>query len=150
MANLLTVEDPDFGPLTLDDEYFSGEREWPGGEEPVRLVFDAPSEPELGPLLDIARALWADIPHWDGQIREILKQGAYEQYRGYLEEEPHKLPDLTKAEFAARFGLAELAVAPDGTFEMYLEEPNGDLLGDHAVVAIGSLDSGTLDGEGMG
>ncbi|HBL44088.1 DUF2262 domain-containing protein [Gimesia sp.] len=134
----IIIEDPQFGPLTLNRvlDRFSGSVLWDDVDISLELSCD-----ETGSIqesLTVARKLWEQQSDWADQVKDFAVLELLERKNnGWLEEDQ---PEVTAEAFKKRMVLESILIYSDGEFEFWHDD--GDLFWGHAIQVSGNLTEG--------
>jgi hypothetical protein len=135
----VTVQDPQFGVLTLDRRlnwYESETTTW--GRDEIRLTLDAKRAHDLDMSLATARSLWSSQQSWQQKIIGwATTQLLPIKNDSWLNEDE---PELTPEEFAQKMVLTSITTRPDGSFDFWFND--GDLFWGHSIMVTGNLKEG--------
>ncbi|WP_417394473.1 DUF2262 domain-containing protein [Gimesia chilikensis] len=134
----MVVDDPQFGPLTLDRsvDWYSGTVIWDGAQ--VQLNVSWENSDDIQQALEVARKLWENEAEWAARVDNFAVSKLLElKNDSWLDEDE---PQVTPAEFKARMTLEAITVYDDGDFDFW--HSDGDLFWGHAIQITGNLTEG--------
>ena len=136
----VTIDDPQFGTLTLNREFmwFEGNVSWAGVS--ARIYVEAPNEDATDALV-VARQVWSEVHQWDKRIREFAAAELI-QTRNDNWLNPGEAYE-THASFIEKLTIESVLIKTDGEFEFNFDD--GEMFSGHGVTVACSLADGPMD-----
>ena len=143
----VVVDDPQFGPLTLDrrSNQFRGEVEWNGRRVGLTIPATSDAQAIAADMLAVARALWTNSAAWQRRVQAFAAARLLPLKNGtWLGDDE---AEVSTEEFVSRMRLKSISIddADDGRFTFWHDD--GDLFWGHAIQITGTLANGPTEAD---